>query len=243
MNRYFSIATLALSKYTLLEPLPLDLTNGSVPVTEVDPGQYLSNIFTLIIAIALVIAVFRLMYAGIIYISTSVSSQKGNAKQIIQDTMMGLGLALGAWLIIATVNPKALDISLTLPSVAPAENTNQGTGGTGGSGGGSGGLQQITINAVSGLRQECNCSVRITSTTGDSHDPNSLHFQGLAVDIGADSNLTKYLTGQTANPQACSTYNKTLNGVSARFLWEPTGSHCGGLVASTADHWHMSVLK
>lgn len=237
----------AATDYTLLEPLPLG-PNGEVEPT-VNTAEYVGNLFRLIIALASVLAVFRLIVAGITYMTTDAFGAKAAAKGQIQETMAGLALVLGSWLIVAFLIPPKegkdyFEFTLTLPSteLKPNENLPKFTppGTTPGTGGG---LQEATIQAIVGLRQECDCVVRVTSTTGDSHDPKSLHYQGLAVDIGASSDLTKYLTGKTTNPAACSTYSKTLNGVSSRFLWEPTGSRCGGAVASTGDHWHMSVSK
>ncbi len=230
-------------EYTLLEPIPLDSDLNSVS-EKADTSTFIEGMFRLIIALAGGLAVIMIMYGGFLYLTTESFSGKGEAKHTIENALWGFLLAISAWLILNTINSKltTLDISLTPQTVAE-----QPTGGTGGgpSGGGAptGGLQPSTLSALDGLRQECNCTVQITSTTGGTHNTNSLHYQGLAVDIGDDQALTKYLTGQTTDPQACSIYVKTLNGVNSRFLWEPTGATCGGAVASTGDHWHMSVVQ
>jgi hypothetical protein len=224
------------TEYQLLAPIPL--TGSGAVDTKASTATYIPGLFRLMIALATGLAVIRLIYAGIIYMSTDAINGKEDAKGIIETTLWGLLLAIGAWVIINTINPKLLDFNLNI-TPQPIDTSTQNILGTG-----AGGLQQSTTNAVAGLRTMCsNCTIQITSTTGDSHDPKSLHYQGLAVDIGADANLTKFLTGQTTNPQACATYLKTLNGVSAQFKWEPKGETCGGAVASTGDHWHMSVTQ
>lgn len=229
------------NEYTLLEPLPIG--EGGGLRTTADTSTYLSDIFRLTIILASALAVFQLIRGGFMYITSAAIGGKNEAKKIIQETLLGLALVLGSWIIVGTIMPESIQgdffvIDLNIPAIPSKPNTNLPTGEAG-----TVGLQQSTKTAVSALRQECNCAVRITSTTGDSHTTNSLHYQGLAVDIGADANLTKYITGQTTAPQACATYSKTLNGVNASFKWEPKGQKCGGTVASTGDHWHMSVTQ
>lgn len=133
LSASFIPLALRAADYTLLEPLPIGETPGQV-VSKVDTGAYISNLFNLLIALALVIAVFRLIYAGIIYITTSISSQKSDAKGIIQETLSGLALTLGAWLIVATIiGPDKLSVTLSLPSVEVPPDTNApGTDGGGG---------------------------------------------------------------------------------------------------------------
>lgn len=227
------------TEYQLLAPIPL--TNPGGPAdTKATTATFIPGLFKLAIALSTGLAVIMLIYAGIMYMSTDAFTGKEEAKGIIENALWGLLLAMSAWLILNTINPQLVEFNLNIEQLKISENKN--TLGT--PGGPASELQQSTTNAVAGLREACsNCTIRITSTTGDSHDPKSLHFQGLAIDIGADANLTKFLTGKTTNPQACSTYLKTLNGVNSRFLWEPVGSTCGGAVPSTGDHWHMSVTK
>ena len=220
------------TEYTMLAPIPQLATKGE----KTNAVAYITGLFKLVIGLAGVLAVVMIIYAGIKYMSTDAFSGKEEAKGVIENALWGLGLAIAAWLILYTINPKLVEIKFDIEPQKIATST------LGGGGGGE--LQQRTVNAVAGLREACsNCAIRITSTTGDSHDPESLHYRGLAVDIGADANLTKFLTGQTTNPKACSTYLKTLNGVDSRFLWEPLGSTCGGAVPSSGDHWHMGVTQ
>jgi hypothetical protein len=227
-----------LTEYCLLAPLPLGGPNALTEKTTAT--QFIPGLFQLAIMLATGLAVLMIIWGGVQYMSTDAWGGKNDAKNTIWNAIMGLLLTLSAWLIINTINPGLLQFNLSLDPVKIEKNTNKPTGSTGAPG--ADGLQPSTTNAVAGLRTACNnCVIRITSTTGDSHDPNSTHYQGLAVDIGADANLTKYLTGQTTSPRACATYLKTLNGINSRFLWEPAGSTCGGAVPSTGDHWHMSV--
>lgn len=224
------------TEYNLLAPIPL--SGGSAVDTKASTATYIPGLFRLMIALATGLAVLMLIFAGIKYISTDAFSGKESAKENIENALWGLLLAMSAWLIVYTINPNLVKFDLTIP-VQEIKTTSTPAGTPSADG-----LQQSTTNAIAGLQAACsNCTVRITSTTGDEHDPKSLHYQGLAVDIGADENLTKFLTGQTTNPSSCSTYLRTLNGVSTRFKWEPKGETCGGAAASTGDHWHMSVIQ
>ena len=129
-----------LKKYTLLEPLPLG--EGGALRTEADLSTYLSDMFRLLIIFAGALAVFRLIYAGVIYMSTDAFGKKSEAKKIIQETLGGLALVLGSWIIVATifsgtdaVKDGAFTIDLSIPKILIPENTNPPTGeGTGGGG-------------------------------------------------------------------------------------------------------------
>jgi hypothetical protein len=198
-------ATPGLTNYTLLEPLPYGGNNESV--TSVTAETFIPGLFRLILAIASVLAVVRLIYAGIIYMSSDAYNKKNEAKTIIQDALWGLGLAMGAWIIVATIlGPQALTFNLSLQTT-PITNPPTGGGGTGGGGSPSSltqadvlrqfqgkinvigpiqlaGLQQITINELLRLKNECNCFVGVTSATGGSHEDGKYsHENGYKVDL------------------------------------------------------------
>ncbi|MBX4206525.1 pilin [Candidatus Parcubacteria bacterium] len=124
----------ALTDYNLLEPLPFD---GNGLTTTVNTGTYIAGLFRLVIALAGAIAVLRLIYAGIVYMSTDAFGKKEQAKNIIQETMMGLALTLGAWVIVATILPPQEDgkfvFELSLPTTPLPKDENPPSGGGSGS--------------------------------------------------------------------------------------------------------------
>lgn len=104
------------SNYQLLVPLP-DAT-GELKNINVSGnnalGQYLNTIIRLIIGLAAVLAVVKIVIAGIQYITSELPGVKGEAKGSIMNAIIGLLVALGAWVIINTVNPAALNTNVQI---------------------------------------------------------------------------------------------------------------------------------
>jgi len=234
-----SAQTPADNTYTVLAPLPgttlSDCPQGSTDC-KTTLEKYLPGVFKLAIGLSAVAAVLMIVIGGFQYISSDAIMKKSEGKERIKNAVFGLVLVISAWLILNTINPNLLNINLNIEPVTTTSPA--GGGGTLNTSG----VQPAMEYAYVDLAAKCTgCTIRITSTTGGTHDVNSAHYQGLAVDIAPNAQLTNYLTGSTNNPPACQIVSKTLAGKSSRFLWEPTGSKCGGTAASTGDHWHMSV--
>ncbi len=255
--------SLAQDGYTLLEPLP------GVPVNEAgeaDPGQYISGLFTLIIGIAGVLAVFMIIFGGIQYMSTDAFSGKSEAKATIENAIWGLLLALGAWMILNTINPNLVGFDLELKRVETPVNTNVPGGGgslsslshaevmaqlapgitpyagqcTGNNTTGCvnlGGLQPATINGLNSLKSQCSqCTISISGGTEGGHTSGGTHGQGRGVDVLSNGALNDFI--RNGRPlSACQRYSR--QGVPGSFLWEPEGATCGG-VRSSGDHWHIT---
>ena len=102
----------AATEYTLLAPVP-QLAKDAEGKT--DAVTYITGLFKLIVGLAGVLAVIMLIYAGIKYMSTDAFSGKDEAKGIIENAMWGLGLAIAAWLILYTINPKLVEIKFDIP--------------------------------------------------------------------------------------------------------------------------------
>ena len=101
------------TEYELLAPLPgyVEPEAGG----KVKAGPYIAGIFTLTIAIAGVLAVLKIIFGGIKYMSTDAFSGKNEAKDTIQNAIWGLLLAISAWLILHTINPKLTEFDLSIP--------------------------------------------------------------------------------------------------------------------------------
>lgn len=229
----------ALTEYTELVDLPGTTIVGPCPAggCTANIQTYLPGVFKLAIGLSAVLAFVMITFGGIMYATSDAIQGKEEGKDYIYNAVKGLILVIGAWAILYTINPKTLEFNLTLPVPKLATSTPSITSGANG-----GALLQTTERALFDLTAKCTgCVIRVTSTTGDSHDPNSLHYQGRAVDIAPDSKLNAFVSGSTATIPACKTFVHTLGGVTTTFLWEETGSKCGGAVASTGSHWHVSV--
>lgn len=225
----------AQAEYTVLAPLP-GTTKGE---NKTDIKTYVEGMFKLLIALSAVFAVFMIVVGGFQYMTSDAIGGKQEGRDRIENSIKGLILVIGAWLILAQIDDRLLTINLDIK----AANVPAPSGGGGGSGGlSTTGLQRTTQTAVDALRSQCSGCVNITSTTGGQHTTNSAHYQGRAVDLAANAQLTNFITGQNQNPRPCQSFNKTLNGINARFIWEPRGAVCG-TVPSSGDHWHMDVAE
>ncbi len=88
--------------------------------TKEDPSGFsgfLNYIFRLIIGIAAVLLVLRLIFEGYRYATTDVPFLKTSAKSGIGQAFTGLLLALSAWLLLNTINPKLVSNTISLQSL------------------------------------------------------------------------------------------------------------------------------
>lgn len=110
------VFNLSAADYNLLAPLPgLNTFNpGSMGTPGAgDLGAYLSKIIPLFIGICAILAVVMIVIGGIEYMTNEIVSNKEEGKKKIRNAIAGLLLALAAWLILYTINPKILDVDLS----------------------------------------------------------------------------------------------------------------------------------
>jgi len=134
------------TEYLLLAPIPFVQSQVTATGTYANATTYLPGLFRLAIGLAGLLAVVRLIYAGIKYMSTDAFGEKSEAKGIIENALWGLGLAIAAWIILYTINPKLVEINFNIERqkvsapIAPPSPAGGGTGtGGGGTEGGGGG--------------------------------------------------------------------------------------------------------
>ena len=121
------------TEYKLLAPIPLGKKLDSVS-NSANTSNYLQSLVRLAIAIAGAAAVLRIIWAGTQYMTSDAFGVKSDAKNTIQNALYGLLLAVSAYLILATVNPKLVNISLDIPGQTIAPTTipsGSGVDGTG----------------------------------------------------------------------------------------------------------------
>ncbi len=97
-------------KYQPLAPIEGYVTAGDANNLD----KYLNDMFRLGIAIAGGLAVFMIIIGGIQYMSTDAVSGKSDGKSRIQAAITGLLVALGAYMILNTLDPKLLSTKLGL---------------------------------------------------------------------------------------------------------------------------------
>jgi hypothetical protein len=106
------------TNYTLLEKLP-DGSGGYFTSFESNPtknscpfGKYLNILIKLAIGICSVLAVLMIVKGGIQYMMGELPSEKSSGRSTITNAILGLIVALGAYLILYTVNPNLLNFCL-----------------------------------------------------------------------------------------------------------------------------------
>ncbi len=233
------------TEYKLLAPLP----NYVKDVTTA--GPYIEGIFILIIAIATGLAVIKIIFGGIKYMSTDAFSGKSEARGTIENAIWGLLLAISAWLILYTINPNLIKFDLKIPVQKISEKP---PGGGGGNLGGLGltqeqamsqlraanvgvsspillaGIKQKTIDEIIRLKITCGCDVTVTSATGGTHNSGTCsHANGYKVDLRTTDSLTSYITrNYTSLPD---------RNDGAKMYRAPTGA----LYALESTHWDITV--
>ncbi len=246
-----------LTEYAMLEPLPgVTIAEGSASTTA---ASYIPGIFRLTLAIAGVLAVLRLIYAGILYMSSDAYSNTNEAKGIINDALWGLALVLGAWMIVATLfdnEGENLNLSLDIPrqQLPPNQNVPIEIGMPPGPGSGLtqaqamrilqdaniiingpivlAGIQQRTINELLALKSACgpNCEVRVTSATGGAHAPGACsHSAGYKADLRLTPTLTRHIEDN---------YLRLPTRSDGAIMYQ---SPSGAKYAKESNHWDMVV--
>lgn len=79
-----------------------------------DFNSYINSLYTLSISIAALLAVIKIVIAGVKYMLSDIVTQKGEAKKDIQGALIGLLIVLSAVLILTVINPDLVEVDLTL---------------------------------------------------------------------------------------------------------------------------------
>jgi len=83
-----------------------------------DFDGYINAIYAMFISIAALLAVVKIVIAGVKYMFTDIVPQKTQAKQDIQGAIFGLVLILGAVLILTVINPDLTNFNLEQSQIA-----------------------------------------------------------------------------------------------------------------------------
>lgn len=96
--------------YTLLEPSVLSA--GQTTDGKVDFATYIKSGFKTFLAVVVIIAIVMLTASGLQYITAGSGGGKGEAKNRALAAILGLLIALSAYLILRTINPDLVDLTL-----------------------------------------------------------------------------------------------------------------------------------
>lgn len=108
MIPFFASAQNSNINYVPLSPIPGTLEGEKVQSIT----RYLPQIFTLTVQIAAALAVIMITLGGIEYIGSESLGTKAAGKKKITNSIIGLLLIIGSWVILNTINPKLLDFNL-----------------------------------------------------------------------------------------------------------------------------------
>ncbi len=104
-------------EYKFLAPLPgtgttFDPTSVGGKEGSDALGKYLNAMIKLFIGVCAVLAVIMIVLGGIEYMTSELPGNKESGKKKITQAIFGLLLALGAWVILNTINPNLLNTKL-----------------------------------------------------------------------------------------------------------------------------------
>jgi len=107
--------------YTSLVGLPGIGTN----TTNFD--AYIETIYAITITVAALLAVVKIVIAGVKWMTTDIVTSKGDAKKDIQGAVVGLLVVLSAVLVIEIINPDINDVNLAINNTPPPSGTPSGS--------------------------------------------------------------------------------------------------------------------
>ncbi len=129
-------------QYTLLEKIP------GVPSVGSDLKSYVEGIYRMALIIVTLSAVLMLSIGGFMYLtSAGNTSSAATAKGIIWDSIIGLAIALVAWLILNVINPDLVNVTLNGLSVTSVGMQPTGPAPTPGIGAGCSGYSVVGISS------------------------------------------------------------------------------------------------
>ncbi|MFT5849383.1 MAG: hypothetical protein ACI9H6_000190 [Patiriisocius sp.] len=79
---------------------------------DISLGDYVNSLYFAAISIAAFLAVLKIIFAGVQYMLTDVTTTKGDAKKTIRGALLGLLIVLGAVLILTTINPQLANLNV-----------------------------------------------------------------------------------------------------------------------------------
>lgn len=119
---------------TLLEPSVVNQQSGYKAPSI---NEYLQGAFTPFLGLIAALSVVMIIWGGLEYMFSEVVSNKAEAKKRIWAAVLGLILALGAYLLLKTINPQLVETKFEVQQPSGGDGTFPGGGGgTSGDGGG-----------------------------------------------------------------------------------------------------------
>jgi len=106
-----------------------------VGIPGIDPdaefNEYINALYLLSISLGALLAVVKIIIAGVKWMLTDLISGKEDAKKDIQGALTGLLIIISAVLILTVINPKLVDFELNFGSISDTSSGGGGNSGTG----------------------------------------------------------------------------------------------------------------
>ena len=125
------VVTVLLPAFSYAADVTITPISGSLPGnlqnnTSSAPGAYIKNFYQLALMLAGLLAFGAIVFGGIKYaVARGNPSGESEAKQWIWSALLGLILLASAYIILSTINPSL--VNLTLPEVPNAPNGSTGS--------------------------------------------------------------------------------------------------------------------
>lgn len=120
-SNFIAVPTFAQNDYTVLAPLPGTTIKDNCVAGDKDCKtnleKYLPGAFKLAVGLSAAFAVFMIVIGGFQYMSTDALQGKEEGKARIWNSVKGLVLVIGAWLILYTINPGLLELRLSIDTI------------------------------------------------------------------------------------------------------------------------------
>lgn len=116
---FYPIVVSAQKEYTVLAPLPGTYKGEN----KTDIKTYIEGLFSLLIALSAVFAVFMIVIGGFQYMTSDAIGGKNEGRARIENSIKGLILVIGAWLILAQIDERLLTVNIDITAAnvpAPA---------------------------------------------------------------------------------------------------------------------------
>lgn len=95
-----------------------------------DLGSYINALYAVSISIAALLAVVKIIIAGVKWMLSDVVTSKQEAKSDMQGALLGLLIVISAVLVLGQINPQLVATDLVLTPVAKAPSNGTGPGGS-----------------------------------------------------------------------------------------------------------------
>lgn len=107
------------------EAVPTFVPLVGIPGVDADAefGTYINALYTLSISLAALLAVIKIVIAGVKWMLTDIVTSKENAKKDIQGALVGLLIIISAVVVLNFVNPKLTSTDIFLEPVATQTTT------------------------------------------------------------------------------------------------------------------------